>query len=259
MAWYSAGTVSVTNGSATVTGSGTAWVANAQASEGIWLPDGQLYEIVSINSDTSLTISPNYLGTTQSGQAYRIVPVKGYPLLAAQQMAALISTVQGYVDGALEIAEHHFDGRNRVGLPVRCFAETIQRRDPEEGLKLFEIHGAPQTSSSADFKGGLFTDRSKREAGAYARHVGQARQVGFVNALIVRRVGGDDPEKIVRVAGHQITLHYFRAVGHGLFKGVQALFALGAERNLDEDIGGLADGALIYQRRIAIDNPGVFQ
>ncbi|MBN9674651.1 hypothetical protein [Salipiger bermudensis] len=120
MAWYSAGTVSVTNGSATVTGSGTAWVANAQASEGIWLPDGRLYEIVSINSDTSLTISPNYLGTTQSGQVYRIVPVKGYPLLAAQQMAALISTVQGYVDGALS---GRF-GNGTVGAPGISFASN---------------------------------------------------------------------------------------------------------------------------------------
>ncbi|EAU43555.1 hypothetical protein [Salipiger bermudensis] len=120
MAWYSAGTVSVTNGSATVTGSGTAWVANAQASEGIWLPDGQLYEIVSINSDTSLTISPNYLGTTQSGQVYRIVPVKGYPLVAAQQMASLISTVQSYVDGALS---GRF-GNGTVGAPGISFASN---------------------------------------------------------------------------------------------------------------------------------------
>lgn len=120
MAWYSAGTVSVTNGSATVTGSGTAWVANAQASEGIWLPDGRLYEIVSINSDTSLTISPNYLGTTQSGQDYRIIPVKGYPLVAAQQMASLISTVQGYVDGALS---GRF-GDGTVGAPGVSFASN---------------------------------------------------------------------------------------------------------------------------------------
>lgn len=120
MAWYSTGTVSVTNGNATVTGSGTAWVANSQASEGIWLPDGRLYEIVSINSDTSLTISPNYLGTTQSGQDYRIVPVKGYPLLAAQQMAALISTVQGYVDGALS---GRF-GNGTVGAPGISFASN---------------------------------------------------------------------------------------------------------------------------------------
>ena len=120
MAWYSTGTVSVTNGNATVTGSGTEWVANAQASEGIWLPDGRLYEVVSINSDTTLTISPNYLGTTQSGQVYRIVPVKGYPLLAAQQMAALISTVQGYVDGALS---GRF-GDGTVGAPGVSFASN---------------------------------------------------------------------------------------------------------------------------------------
>jgi hypothetical protein len=120
MAWYSAGTVSVTNGSATVTGSGTAWVANAQAGEAFHGPDKNIYEIVSVNSNTSLTISPGYLGTTRSGEGYSILPVKGYPLLAAQQMAALISTVQGYVDGALS---GRF-GNGTVGAPGISFASN---------------------------------------------------------------------------------------------------------------------------------------
>lgn len=91
MAWYRTGTVSVTNGSATVTGSGTLWVANAVAGYGIVLPDGRLYEIASVNSNTSLTLAVAYLGSTASGQAYAIAPLRGPEVKLAQDIAALIN------------------------------------------------------------------------------------------------------------------------------------------------------------------------
>lgn len=73
---YTTGTISVTNGSATVTGSGTSWntSTNAVAGEYIKLPDGKWYRILSIASDTSLTIETSYQGSTQSGQNYTVSP-----------------------------------------------------------------------------------------------------------------------------------------------------------------------------------------
>lgn len=73
---YSTGTLSVTNGSAVVTGSGTAWntVTNAVAGEYIKLPDGKWYKINSIASNTQLTIEVEYQGVTDSGEAYVISP-----------------------------------------------------------------------------------------------------------------------------------------------------------------------------------------
>lgn len=72
-AWYRAGTVTATNGSTTVTGALTAWLANAKAGD-VWCPDadGRGYEITAINSNTSITIYPAYAGTTGSGKAYGI-------------------------------------------------------------------------------------------------------------------------------------------------------------------------------------------
>ena len=80
MGWYRAGTVALTNGSSTVTGSGTAFIANAGIGEGLIAPDGRTYEITNIASDTSLTISPAYLGSTASGQAYAVAPCAGASL-----------------------------------------------------------------------------------------------------------------------------------------------------------------------------------
>lgn len=73
---YTTGTISVTNGSATVTGSGTSWdtATNAVAGEYIQLPDDKWYLITVINSDTSLTVEVEYQGSNASGESYTISP-----------------------------------------------------------------------------------------------------------------------------------------------------------------------------------------
>lgn len=73
---YTTGTISVTNGSPTVTGSGTSWstTTNAEAGEYIKLPDSKWYKILSIGSDTSITIEISYQGSTLAGQSYTISP-----------------------------------------------------------------------------------------------------------------------------------------------------------------------------------------
>lgn len=102
MAWYKTGTVSVTNGSATVTGSGTAWVANARVGQAFALEgSGVQYEIAAVVSDTELTISPAYLGATQSGQSYALLPVVGFYREAYDALAAAVSQWSSYVATAL--------------------------------------------------------------------------------------------------------------------------------------------------------------
>lgn len=70
---YSTGTVSVTNGSKTVTGASTVWNANADA--GMLFQRGtgtRFYPVETINSDTSLTLRDPYEGATLSGQTYTL-------------------------------------------------------------------------------------------------------------------------------------------------------------------------------------------
>lgn len=73
---YSTGTITVTNGDATITGSGTVWntATNAEVGEYIQLPDSKWYKIASIASDTSLEIELSYQGSTLAGQSYVISP-----------------------------------------------------------------------------------------------------------------------------------------------------------------------------------------
>ena len=73
MSQYSTGTASVTNGSATVTGSGTLWLANVTAGDSFTVAgDGVMYDVASVDSDTQVTLSVPYAGTTASGVVYAI-------------------------------------------------------------------------------------------------------------------------------------------------------------------------------------------
>lgn len=71
---YTEGTIAVTNGSNTVTGTNTTWnsVDGIQAGYKILLPDASWYKIVSVVSDTQIILSQPFQGTTVSGNTYEI-------------------------------------------------------------------------------------------------------------------------------------------------------------------------------------------
>jgi hypothetical protein len=89
--FYRTGTISLTNGSTAVTGAGTDFINGAAIGECIQAPDGKLYEILSIQSATALTLGQVYLGATASGQTYSIVPTQSYIRDLASQAATLVN------------------------------------------------------------------------------------------------------------------------------------------------------------------------
>ena len=73
MSQYTAGTVTVTNGSNVVTGAGTAWLASVDQGDIFTvLADGVWYEVAGVASDTSLTLAANYGGVSGGGKAYAV-------------------------------------------------------------------------------------------------------------------------------------------------------------------------------------------
>ena len=73
MSQYKTGTVTVTNNSPTVTGTNTLWLANVTAGDSFTVAgDGVVYDVGSVNTDTSITLSAPYAGTTASGAVYAI-------------------------------------------------------------------------------------------------------------------------------------------------------------------------------------------
>nr|WP_315446133.1 phage tail protein [uncultured Pseudomonas sp.] len=91
MPWYKTGTVSVTQNSNAVIGTGTAFIANSRVGDGWRGPDGRWYEVTNIASNTALSISPNYEGPTVAGGFYSIMPVQGYQKDLSDQVRAILN------------------------------------------------------------------------------------------------------------------------------------------------------------------------
>jgi hypothetical protein len=89
MSWTRIGTVSVTNNSNAVVGTGTAFLTNSRIGDAFLGPDGVLYEVINVGSDTAISISPNYKGATNASAAYALIPVQGYPKALADAFSTL--------------------------------------------------------------------------------------------------------------------------------------------------------------------------
>ncbi|WP_278983279.1 tail fiber domain-containing protein [Sphingobium yanoikuyae] len=99
MAWYSAGTVTATNGSKTITGAGTDFVSNVLAGHGFVGPDGRTYEIEQVVSATQMLLRRTYLGATAGGQAYDVIPTQGPTQILVESVGDLLATFGSVRDG----------------------------------------------------------------------------------------------------------------------------------------------------------------
>ena len=89
MVWQRAGTVSVQNGSTTVTGTGVDFAASSRVGDSFVGPDGATYEVANVASSTVISILPAYKGPTVAGAAYAIMPVQGYDKMLSDAFNSL--------------------------------------------------------------------------------------------------------------------------------------------------------------------------
>lgn len=91
MVWQRAGTVSVQNGSTTVTGVNVDFAATSRVGDSFIGPDGANYEVSNVASATVISILPAYKGLTSSGAAYAIMPVQGYDKSLSDAFNSLVN------------------------------------------------------------------------------------------------------------------------------------------------------------------------
>ena len=94
----SAGTLSLTNNSAAVTGSGTTFTTELAAGDFIVVTVGGIpytLAIKTLNSNTSLTLVSNYTGPTQGGAAWYAVPRVAMNLVTAALVAQSAEALRG--------------------------------------------------------------------------------------------------------------------------------------------------------------------
>ena len=99
MAWYRAGSVTVTNGSAVVTGANTDFVSNTQQGEAFLGPDGRTYEIATIISATQIFLTTIYQGPTAGAADFVIMPTSSFARDLALGAAELLNTFAAVRDG----------------------------------------------------------------------------------------------------------------------------------------------------------------
>jgi len=92
---YVTGTVSVTAGSAIVTGAGTGWQTAGLVAGvfGLDSANGNPIPVLSVDSDTQITLAKPWRGTTASGQAYWIT----YDTTAGQQTVSNAQRLAEYI------------------------------------------------------------------------------------------------------------------------------------------------------------------
>ena len=103
--WQRTGTVTVTNGSKTVTGSGTKWKTGTlpiQKGHTFYGPDNWAYEVDTVVSDTEILLVENYRGGTLANQAYRIDITRTSTISQfAADLASLVAKYRTWFDGMM--------------------------------------------------------------------------------------------------------------------------------------------------------------
>ena len=106
MSWYRTGTVSVTNGSKTVTGVGTLWTSAVNLGDAFALVDANLnptdawYEVEAVVSNTEITLKQSYDGTTGSNKQFCVFNLVGNMTTPsfAQRLATFFASFQSLID-----------------------------------------------------------------------------------------------------------------------------------------------------------------
>ncbi|MFV3287063.1 hypothetical protein ACNFCI_23940, partial [Pseudomonas sp. NY15356] len=136
---YRTGTVAITAGQTTVTGTGTNFSANARVGDALLGPDGNWYEVTNIASTTVLSILPAYKGATVTGGTYAITPVQGYTKTLADKFNDIANTWGSTLAGLGSVSTENVvpvtkggtggttqaTARNGLGLKAAAVADIV--------------------------------------------------------------------------------------------------------------------------------------
>jgi len=104
MPWYKAGTVAITSGQTTITGTNTNFSANSRVGDAFLGPDGRWYEVVNIASDLVLSILPAYQGATVTAGSYALAPMQGYVKESADRLRQIVEQWGATLAGLGDVA-----------------------------------------------------------------------------------------------------------------------------------------------------------
>lgn len=121
MTVYSTGTVTVTNGSTTVEGAGTAWFGTLQAGYMFIGPDGRTISIANVVDNDTLTLGRAYQGSSAADQEYEAFPTQSLAGTLAAQLLAINAEYQSLID---TVGQGRFPNGTAAAPPISFTADT---------------------------------------------------------------------------------------------------------------------------------------
>jgi len=160
MSQYSTGLSSVTNGSATVTGTNTLWASNVSAGDSFTIAStGVVYDVAAVNSNTSITLSVAYAGASVSGAVYAIGTSFTVPDSFPEMSQGDIETATIFTRGMRKIQSRF------TGIAINTTAEIGQAVSDHEATN---DHPLATTSAKGFLSGADKTKIDTVEDGATA-------------------------------------------------------------------------------------------
>ncbi len=220
---YKVGTVSVTNGSNIVTGSGTNW-ANAsdkpQAGDLFSLDLDKLYEITAI-TNTQITLDRNFAGTTQSGVNYSIVRHSSAGDIQSLNLAIsnLINNRESFVDSLDDVVSGDADEVTHVNRfnQSKQIPTLKKARDDYAAVQAQaeSLVGSVVLPTKADFEsryegkyaGAGFVEWGTEDGISFGGIVELSETSANNNQLSIGTNGTDDNYSEVYLSGSKIRLH----------------------------------------------------
>lgn len=216
MVWYSAGTVTATNGSASITGNGTSFLGNVRVGDGITIAGStSIHEVTGVTSDTQLTIAPGYTGATGSGKAYRIAPIQGYDKDLADafnqlrlQFGGQLSALQPWATAATTTEARTLLGSNNAANLTTGFlsADRIPSTlSPDKAFRRGNILGT--VSQVEGVPTGAIIQSGSNANGWFVRYAGGMQECAGDLVVPVVAAQGDVEANIVYPIPFAATVH----------------------------------------------------
>lgn len=180
MTWYKSGTVSVIQNSNAVIGMSTAFIANSRVGDAFRGPDGGWYEVTNIASDTALSISPNYQGSTDAAGSYALAPMQGYVKDTADALRQASLQVGGALDGLEEsvLAAEGSAAAALVSKSAAAGSEVNASASAASALASKNAAGVSEANSGASADGAL---ASKNAAATSETNAGTSAAAALIS------------------------------------------------------------------------------
>ncbi|WP_101700818.1 tail fiber domain-containing protein [Citrobacter sp. L55] len=166
----SAGTLTLTNNSAAVAGSGTAFTTDVAAGDFIVVTVGGVpytLPVKSVESGTALTLVSNYTGPTQSGAAWSAVPRVAMNMVTAALVAQSAEALRGLnydkqnwqqvFSGTGTITVRLPDGSTFTGPAWNSFNDSLSKK-LDKSKNLEDIEDAQEARANLSLKGAALLD-----------------------------------------------------------------------------------------------------